>query len=189
MTAVIILLGLLAVLSALVLYRRATAGDAVTPPVNLSVTSPAFEEGGAIPRKYTGRGENVSPPLRLGEPDPQAKSICVIMDDVDHPAGVFNHWVIWNIPATIREIPEALPRTTRVPSLGDAVQGRSAYGGKHYYRGPKPPFGTHAYVFKVYVLDTYLALGEYARKEDVQRAADGHILRYGTITGTFGGRR
>ncbi len=73
-----------------------------------------------------------------------------------------------------------------VPSLENALQGRSAYGGKHYYRGPKPPFGTHKYEFKVYVLDIMLDLKKNANKEQLQIAMKGHILQYGTLTGQFG---
>jgi Raf kinase inhibitor-like YbhB/YbcL family protein len=73
-----------------------------------------------------------------------------------------------------------------VPALGNAVQGKSAYGGKHYYRGPLPPFGTHRYVFKVYVLDTLLELPPSAGKADLQRAMRGHVLQYGTLSATYG---
>jgi len=169
-----------------VAYLRVTnEGDYINPEVNLEVTSEAFEEGGKIPKKYTGRGEDVSPPLKLGSLDPEAKTIAVIMDDLDHPVGMYNHWLIWNIPAEYDEIPEGIPKGEKLQSLGNAVQGKSHYGGKHYYRGPKPPFGSHDYEFKVYVLDTELDLSPDARKEDLQKAMKGHILRYGTLKGEF----
>ena len=177
------------VVAGIVIYLRLTTGDLVQPTKNLKVTSPAFADGGSMPRRYSGRGEDLSPPLEIHDISPDAQSIAVIMDDHEHPAGIFNHWVIWNIPASYGRIPEGIPHAEVVPSLGGAVQGRSAYGGKHYYRGPLPPFGTHTYVFKVYVLDTTLDLPASARKPDLQREMEGHILQFGTLTGTFGGGR
>ena len=177
---------LLIILIIVVAYLRiSNEGDHVNPEVNLEVTSDAFEDRGKIPIKYTGRGEDVSPPLELGSVDPEAETIAVIMDDLDHPIGMYNHWVIWNIPAALDEIPEGIPKKERLPSLGNAVQGKSHYGGKHYYRGPKPPFGSHEYEFKVYVLDTSLDLDIDANKEELQKAMEGHILQYGTLKGEF----
>ena len=170
-----------------VIYKRVTnVTDYVNPETNLKISSNAFENNGDIPVKFTGRGEDVSPQLKLDEIDSSAKSIAVIMDDLDHPIGVFNHWLIWNIPSKYNVIPEGIPKKDVVQSLGNAVQGRSAYGGKHYYRGPKPPFGTHKYRFKVYVLDIMLDLEKNSGKKELQRAMKGHILQYGTLTGKFG---
>jgi len=173
-------------IAVLVFYRRMTAHDYFNPVVNLNVTSDAFEEDGMIPVKYTGRGEDISPPLKLDAVDPKAETIAVIMDDIDHPFGLYNHWVIWNIPASFSEIPEGVPREEVVPSVGNAVQGKSHYGGKNYYRGPLPPFGTHAYIFKVYVLDKALDLKSDAGKAELQKAMEGHILQYGELKGRFG---
>ena len=172
---------------AIVGYKRITkVADYVNPTENLKVTGAAFVDGGSIPKKHTGRGEDVSPPLKIHSPVFEASSIAIIMDDIDHPLGVFNHWLIWNIPANFTEIPEAIPKKEVLPSLGNAVQGKSAYGGKHYYRGPKPPFGTHKYVFKVYILDTELDLNRNSGKKELQEAMKGKILQYGTLTGEFG---
>ena len=186
---IVVVLVPVALVAAVVVYLRLTTGDLVKPTENMKVTSQAFAEGAPIPRKYSGRGDDLSPPLEIHEVGPAARSISIIMDDHDFPAGIFNHWVIWNIAPSYARIPEGIPHTEVVPSLGDAVQGRSAYGGKHYYRGPLPPFRTHTYTFKVYVLDTTLDLPPSARKLDLQRAMDGHILQFGTLTGTFGGKR
>ncbi|NLV35208.1 MAG: YbhB/YbcL family Raf kinase inhibitor-like protein, partial [Clostridiaceae bacterium] len=142
---------------------------------NLKVESDAFENGGNIPVKHTGKGEDVSPSLMLDGICQDAVSMVVIMDDLDFPLGTYNHWVMWNIPASFSVIPEAVPKQTVVSSLGNAVQGKSNYGGKHYYRGPLPPFGSHTYVFKVFVLDTMLELDSEAGKSQVMKAMDGHI--------------
>lgn len=178
---------LILLLGIFIVYKRITSvADYVNPTKNLKVTSAAFENDGTIPEKYTGRGEDVSPPIKINAISPEAKSIAIIMDDIDHPLGVFNHWLIWNIPAKFDEITEAIPKNKVVASLGNVVQGRSAYGGKHYYRGPKPPFGTHKYVFKVYVLDTVLDLKNDTRKKELQEAMKGKIIQFGTLTGKYG---
>ncbi|WP_234117337.1 YbhB/YbcL family Raf kinase inhibitor-like protein [Clostridium hydrogenum] len=93
--------------------------------------------------------------------------------------------LIWNIPASFSDIPEGVPKQEIVKSLGNAVQGKSDYGGKHYYRGPKPPFGTHKYVFKIYVLDITFNLNKNSGKKKLQKAMAGHILQYGTLNGYF----
>ncbi|MTI69291.1 MAG: YbhB/YbcL family Raf kinase inhibitor-like protein [Firmicutes bacterium] len=168
-------------------YKRITnIGDYVNPPVNLKISSEAFKEGGYIPVRFSGRGEDISPQLTIDKIDPKAKTIAIIMDDLDHPLGVYNHWVIWNIPAKYNVIPEGIPKKEVTPSLGNAIQGKSDYGGKHYYRGPKPPFGSHEYIFKVYVLDTALDINKDSGKVELQKAMDGHIIQYGTLKGKFG---
>lgn len=156
-------------------------------PVNLKVTSTAFENDGDIPIKYTGKSEDISPALELDTIDADAKTIAITMDDLDHPLGTYNHWVIWNIPASFGNIPEGIPKEEVVNSLGESIQGKSGYGGKHWYRGPLPPFGIHKYIFKVYVLDTTLNLDKDAGKSELLKAMKEHILQYGTLTGKFSG--
>jgi Raf kinase inhibitor-like YbhB/YbcL family protein len=107
---------------------------------DLSVNSKAFENGGFIPTKYTGMGEEISPPLQIGNIDPGAKTIAIIVDDPDAPITPepFIHWVIYNIPADVSEIHEDVPKDETVESLGGATQGVNGIG-KIGYLGPKPP--------------------------------------------------
>lgn len=169
----------------MMLYLRIVNRDYINPKVNLQITSKSFKNGSIMPVEYTGNGEDISPHLKIHEIDPKAKTIAIIMDDLDTPFGIYNHWVIWNIPASFNTIPEGIERVEVVPSLGNAIQGKSSYGRKHWYRGPKPPFGTHRYIFKVYVLDIALDLKNDARKVELQKAIRGHILQYGTLEGKF----
>jgi Raf kinase inhibitor-like YbhB/YbcL family protein len=152
---------------------------------SLTVTSPAFSEGGIIPVKHTRRGEDISPELHLSKLSPDAKSIAIIMEDLDWPPirGGFSHWVIWNIP--VQEIiPERIPQAERVETLGGAVQGNAF--GKHYYGGPQPPRGaSHRYRFNMYVLDTVLAISPDSDKTALLKNMDGHILQYGFLTGQY----
>ncbi|NLO38005.1 MAG: YbhB/YbcL family Raf kinase inhibitor-like protein [Ruminiclostridium sp.] len=187
--ALLILVLLALILTGFVFYSKKSLKDVIHPEENLTVTSTAFAEGSMIPVQYTGKAENINPPLDLGNLSPQSKTIAIVMDDIDFPVGIYNHWIIWNIPVAYTSIPEGIPHDQVIVSLGNAIQGKSQYGGKHYYRGPLPPFGVHRYVFKVYVLDTVLELDQNAGKIELQKAMDGHILQYGTLMGKFGQER
>lgn len=152
-------------------------------PQALHVTSPAFEEGGTIPVRYTGHGEDISPELHLSPLAEGAVSLAVLMDDLDHPVPAYSHWVVWNLPAG-ETIPGDIPPGEELPALGEARQGRGY--GRHRYRGPKPPFNwSHRYRYAVYVLDTRLDLPAAARKKDVLRAMQGHILQQGELMGRY----
>ncbi|SDO01493.1 YbhB/YbcL family Raf kinase inhibitor-like protein [Acetanaerobacterium elongatum] len=181
---VLIIIGILIALGAYFIQRLREKGkDLIVMDENLTVTSTAFENGGSMPIDYTGRGQDISPDLTLSELSPKAKTIAIIMDDLDFPIGTYNHWVIWNLPAQT-SIPKAIPHGEKVDSLGGAVQGMGY--GKHCYRGPLPPSGSHRYKFNVYVLDTQLDLSSSSDKRALSEAMMGHILQYGSITGNFG---
>ena len=104
----------------------------------LSVSSSAFENGGWIPDRHSGYGEDRSPELIPDGIDPAAVSMAITLDDADHPLFPnYTHWVAWNLPV-VSVIPEGLPRGAAVRTPICLEQGM-AYG-KHCYRGPKPPF-------------------------------------------------
>jgi Raf kinase inhibitor-like YbhB/YbcL family protein len=152
----------------------------------LHIGSSAFSQDRFIPQKYTGWGEDISPELILSNISPEGKSIAIIMDDNDHPlAGIYNHWLVWNIPIQ-NVIPENISRGPIVDSLSGAVQG-IAYG-KHRYRGPKPPSfikKAHHYQFHVFVLDCMLEIDSSSRKKDLLQSMEDHILQYGSLTGKY----
>jgi len=153
----------------------------------LTVKSKAFSEGGMIPVKHTGRGEDLSPALELEGIAPEAQSIAITLDDASHPIFPnYNHWLIWNIPIQT-VIPEAIPHGNTVASLDGAIQGL-AYG-RHKYRGPKPPSNwRHNYIFTVYTLDCKLNLPVNTRKRELLSAMAGHILQQATLSGQFQSR-
>lgn len=149
----------------------------------LVVSSPCFEQGGLIPVKYTGYGADCSPELELTGLSSDTVSIAIILDDMDHPIPAYNHWIIWNIPAT-SVIPGNIPHGEKVDSLGGAVQG-CGYG-KHKYRGPKPPFRwSHIYSFNVFALNCFLDLPGTTRKKKLVAAMQGHILQQAVLAGHF----
>lgn len=150
---------------------------------HLMITSPYFEHGGMIPIEYTGYGADSSPELVLTGLSKDAVSIAIIMNDMDHPISAYNHWVIWNIPAT-SVIPGNIPHGEYVNSLGGAVQGLGY--GKHRYRGPKPPFRwSHIYHFNVFVVDCFLDLPSTSKKKDLTEAMQGHILQQAVLSGHY----
>jgi Raf kinase inhibitor-like YbhB/YbcL family protein len=150
--------------------------------MDLDVTSSAFEEGGAIPARYTCDGLDVSPPLSWGSVPDGTRSLALIADDPDAPGRTFVHWVIYNLPPDTQRLPEDVPNRQTLP--GGAAQGVNGVGGAGY-TGPCPPSGTHRYFFKLYALDTELDLGGGATKEDLVGAMEGHILAEGRLMGTY----
>lgn len=140
----------------------------------LKISSLAFKSNEFIPSKYTCDGDDVNPPLNIEEIPEATTSMVLIVDDPDAPMGTWDHWIVWNIPP-INEIGE-----DTVPG----VEGLNDFG-KRSYGGPCPPSGTHRYFFKVYALNTKLALNTNSRKKDVEQAIKGHILAKGELIGLY----
>jgi Raf kinase inhibitor-like YbhB/YbcL family protein len=153
-----------------------------TRAVFFQITSPAFISGLPIPPRYSCDGENISPALTWTEPPVGTQSFVLIMDDPDAFGSTWTHWVIYNIPAESRGLPEAVPTG---PQFEDgslqAITSTNTTG----YHGPCPPSGTHHYIFKLYALDKILSLDSNAKKEDVTRAMEAHILANAELMGTF----
>ena len=148
----------------------------------MELTSSAFTHEASIPEKYTCKAENISPELSWGEPPAGTQSFALIMDDPDAPVGTWVHWVLFNIPASTRNLPEAFPSDTTLPD--GSTSGNSSFGGPGY-GGPCPPSGTHRYFFKLYALDEMLAISAGATKGELEKAMAGHILAQAELMGTF----
>ena len=140
----------------------------------LAITSSAFENNKQIPSKYTCDGADVSPPLTIANIPEKAKTLALIVEDPDAPAGLWIHWVVWNIP------PTSSIKENHAPGTEGLNTNR-----EHAYHGPCPQSGTHRYFFKVYALDTKLDLGENSDKKDVEKAMQGHILAKGELMGLY----
>jgi Raf kinase inhibitor-like YbhB/YbcL family protein len=147
----------------------------------LRVSSPAFENGERIPVQYTCDGANVSPPLQWMAPPSGTRSLSMIMDDPDARGWV--HWVLFDLPADVRSLPEGIPPDALKPMGGVHGRGTAAVG----YVGPCPPEhdGPHHYSFRVYALDSRLELPSGTSKTDVERAMRGHILMSGELVGIY----
>lgn len=151
----------------------------------LTLTSSAFADNASIPSRFTCDGDRtVSPALSIAGVPEGTKSLTLIMDDPDvpkalKPDGIFDHWMLFNIPADTREVPE-----------GGSVGVAGANGaGKNAYTGPCPPPqyepSEHRYIFKLYALDSELPLQAGASKADVEKAMEGHIIAQTQLVGRY----
>jgi Raf kinase inhibitor-like YbhB/YbcL family protein len=146
----------------------------------MEVRSSAFFIGNTIPFKYTCDGDNISPPLRWEAPPQGTKSFALIMDDPDAPNGTFTHWIIYNIPADTRELPEGINETA-----DGILQGENSFGNLGF-GGPCPPKNeTHRYFFKIYAIDQMLNLPARASKQEVMAAIEGHVLDKAELMGRY----
>jgi hypothetical protein len=147
------------------------------PVASVDISAPAFAPGKSIPARYAYKGQNISPELRIGNIPANARSLVLIVDDPDAPAGLWTHWLVWNLPATTTSIPEG-------KLLPDAVQGKNSFG--HVCcDGPAPPSGTHRYFFHLYALNTRLSLPEGSSRAALEEAMNGHIVGSGETFGVY----
>jgi Raf kinase inhibitor-like YbhB/YbcL family protein len=177
------MLGLLAVVGCLAGAAGRSArhpGGAVMP---LELKSLDFTAGGNIPKQFTCDGADLSPALEWTAPPAATQSFALIADDPDAPMGTWVHWVIFDLPAKLRALPQNFPKTEQ--SADGSRQGRNDFR-KIGYGGPCPPPGkAHRYFFKLYALDAKLNLKPGATKKDVERAMQGHILAQGEYMGRY----
>jgi len=154
----------------------------ITDSQTFSVQSSSFNEGDVIPTQYTCDGLNISPPLLWINPPEGIESFVIIMDDPDTPT-VFTHWILFNLPRDIVELPEGLPQQGVLENGG--VHGVNGIGQLGYF-GPCPlPGVSHTYRFHLYALDIILSLESGASKQDVLLAIEGHILSETELTGEY----
>ena len=151
--------------------------------MSLELKSPDFTAGGTIPKHFTCESADVSPALKWNGPPARTQSFVLIADDPDAPVGTWVHWVIFNLPANLRALPQNCPKIEESPD--GSRQGRNDFG-KIGYGGPCPPPGKpHRYFFKLYALDTELNLMPGATKKAVEAAMQGHILAQAEYIGRF----
>lgn len=152
----------------------------------LTLSIPGVSDG-VIPRRHTGRGEDLSPAFVIGGIPDGAVSFVMLLQDISHPLfRDFPHWVIWDLPVT-EQLPEGIPHGGRVEVLDTAVCQGVAYG-LHRYRGPKPPPGRrHSYRFTLFALDARLGLSPFTGAGGLLRAAEGHLLEKAVWEGCFPG--
>lgn len=143
--------------------------------IELALTSSAFAYGANIPEKYSCDGEDINPPLTIGNVPESAKSLALLLEDPDAPGGTYDHWVVWNIPADHLRIAE-----NSVPG----TEGANSFG-KKSFGGPCPPDGRHRYFFRVYALNTELELDSSSDKSALLMAMDGKVLATGELMGTY----
>jgi len=154
--------------------------------MTMTITSPAFEANGEIPRGYTCDGKDVSPPLVWDAVPAEAKSLVLIVDDPDAPDPAapkmtWVHWVLYNLSANSTGLPEAVISTGLPAGTMEGTNDwkRSGYG------GPCPPIGRHRYFFKLYALDTVLTDLNIPTKAKVEQVMAGHVITEAQLMGTY----
>ena len=145
--------------------------------MEFKLTSPAFHHGSQIPSRYTCDGENINPHLVIQGAPPATKSLSLIMEDPDAPAGTWVHWLAWEISPETREIRE---HTTPFGSR----QGLNSWE-ETGYGGPCPPSGSHRYYFRLFALDIRLKIPESSTRDELERAMEGHVLAMAELMGTY----
>jgi len=151
----------------------------------LTLTSRAFQNEAAIPEKYSKDGGNISPPVTWTGVPKETRSLVLIADDPDAPAGLFTHWIVYGINPHTAELEANLPHAGHLP--GGARQGRNGFG-ETGYGGPKPPSGTHRYLFHLYALDTDSDMPPGLTRQEVDGAIEGHIVEEAVLMGRFAHR-
>jgi len=149
----------------------------------MEVRSPAFFIGNTIPFKYTCDGDDISPPIHWEAPPQGTKSFALILDDLDARNEAFTHWLIYNIPADSRELPEGVTKQAKLPE--GALEGENSFGELGFV-GPCPPKNeTHRYFFKIYALDQMIDLPAGANKQQLLAAIENHILDKAELMGRY----
>jgi Raf kinase inhibitor-like YbhB/YbcL family protein len=158
------------------------------PRAGLTLTAAEFPDGGVIPVKFTRTAEKpVTPKLQWINVLPNTVSFTLIVHDPDTARNFTTedvlHWMVFNIPADVRELPEGLPPTDQLPN--GAIQGKNRNGTPGYAAMAAGTGPYHHYVFELFALDTKLAVGPDATRAEVLKAMDGHILEKGVMVGRF----
>lgn len=145
----------------------------------LAVTSPAYQEGGSIPPRFTCEGADRSPPWAVAGIPADARFLHAVFDDPDAPGGTWTHWTWWDLPASVTGLPEGAD----VRALG-ATEGTTSARAVGYH-GPCPPGGTHRYVLHVVATRDRLGLPRGAPVAHVWAALQGKAIAEGTLMGRF----
>jgi hypothetical protein len=149
--------------------------------IELKTTS--FTPGDFIPKRFTCESSDVSPALAWTDPPPGTQSFAIIEDDPDAPSGTFVHWLVYDLPAAYRSLPEALPGNDQMPDGGR--QGTNSFS-RTGYSGPCPPRGRpHRYFIRLYALDAKLNLRPAATRKELEAAMKGHILAQAELMGRY----
>ncbi len=155
---------------------------AVAPGVaDLSLTASSFRANGEIPARFSCDGDDTSPALAWGEPPAGTRSFALAMIDPDAPGGNVIQWIIYDLPASTRELAEGIAQG---PDAAGGHQGTNSFG-KLGYDGPCPPPGSgHRYFFHLFALDSTLNL-QHATAQDLDSAMKSHILARGQVVGSY----
>jgi len=141
----------------------------------LRLQSRDFDDGGAIPSRFTCDGEGISPQLSWTDVPAGVRSFALSVEDPDASMGTFIHWLVYDIPKDITGIEQGgFPRGAR--------QVRNDFG-KEGYGGPSPPSGTHRYIFTIHALDIEHLVG--VDRKNFFKIVGQHTLAKAKLTGLY----
>jgi Raf kinase inhibitor-like YbhB/YbcL family protein len=159
-------------------FAEITLADEAVNTFSLASTS--FPDKGSLPTLYTCDGKNISPQLSWTTPPAGTKSFALVLSDLDAPSGIFYHWILYNIPVTIKEIPE---NAVKLP--GKIITAKNSWG-KAHYQGPCPPHGSiHNYLFTLYALNAMLQIKGKSETETIFTEIKKHTLKSVTQTAIY----
>lgn len=143
----------------------------------MKITSPMFNDHGHVPQQFTCLGENISPSLEFSEIPQNAKSLVLVVSDINATPKPWIHWLVFNIPPTTTQV-----HAKQIPEGG--TEGL-ANGNTIGYEGPCPKYfqGTHEYHFKLYALDTMLDVPKSSTFWDIQDELSKHTLEKALLVG------
>jgi Raf kinase inhibitor-like YbhB/YbcL family protein len=152
----------------------------------ISLTSAVMADG-VIPGRYACFEASAGPALAWSAPPDATKSLAIIARDLDSTLssvlGPFVHWLVYDIPAGDRELPDALPAQAQLTNgTRQGINGFDKVG----FAGPCPPGKSwHRYEFRVYALDTTLDLASVATHAALLSAMKGHVIATGSLIGRY----
>ncbi len=194
-----LLSAIIAISSVGVSVAQTPAGRGAPPPRPvLWVTTTAWADGGEVPMKNAGRGENKSPAWEFhwnlgvnpGTAPETLQTYAVIFHDIENSSNKTTvdtlHWSAFNIPGSAKGLPEGL-------GTGDLADGTRNGPGINALRGTAPgyfgpgagPGPIHHYVFEFYALDTKLDLPANTTRDELMKAMDGHVVGKAAYYGRF----
>ncbi|MFA5198579.1 MAG: YbhB/YbcL family Raf kinase inhibitor-like protein [Candidatus Omnitrophota bacterium] len=144
----------------------------------MKLTSIFFNDGQAIPPRFTCQGDDINPELTIENIPSSAKTLVLIVDDPDAPSGNWVHWIVFDISPVSRIGENSIPGKQGLNSAGELS-----------WHGPCPPSGRHRYFFNIYALDAVLNLKEGASRVELEEAMQGHILADARLLGTYEKKR
>ena len=150
----------------------------------MQLSSTAFSDGSAIPRRYTCDGEDLSPPLEWSDPPGDTRSFVLLCDDPDAPLSTWHHWAAYDVPADLRSLAQGVAQHAEGQGFKQAINDFQRAG----YGGPCPPrrHGPHHYHFRLLALSiNHLATGKNPSCRDVAREARKHVLAEATLVGIY----
>lgn len=166
--------------------EAARADPPASMPAGFVLASPAFADGGEIPRRHTCDGLNVSPPLNWSGAPAGTVSFVLILDDPDPPAPMnprmsWTHWLVYNLPADAGGLKEDVTSVVLPDGIREGRNDSMVRG----YQGPCPPLTEHRYRYRLFALDTFLPELGIPGRARLERHMAGHVLARAELVGTY----